>query len=63
MKIITFNDIINSKISPELCYQWVEEALLTKENAMLPAKISLKPGEGMFYNTMPVLIPQIKRGG
>jgi len=63
MKLISFEAIKNQNISPYLCYQWVVEALLGKEQAMLPAKVSISPQEGIFYNTMPVLLPQIGYGG
>lgn len=64
MKIITFKQIKNLGISPLTCYRWVSEALSIKKEALLPPKISLKPDiNGVFYNTMPALIPQIKRGG
>lgn len=64
MKIITFDHIKNLDISPLTCYQWVSEAISLKQNTFLPPKISLKPGaNGVFYNTMPALIPAIKYGG
>ncbi|MBD5493227.1 MAG: ornithine cyclodeaminase [Lachnospiraceae bacterium] len=58
MKIISFDKIKNLQIQPLQCYEWVEEALLEKQNTLLPAKISLKPEiNGVFYNTMPVILP------
>ncbi len=63
MKVIGFKDIVNLGISPKCCYEWMAEALENKSQAILPAKISLKPSEGVFYNTMPVLIPTNLWGG
>ncbi len=64
MKIITFEDILKLQISPLECFEWVSEAIEKKKEALLPAKISLKPDlEGVFYNTMPAIIPSINYGG
>ena len=61
MKIITFEDILKLNISPFECFEWVSSAIEEKKKALLPAKISLKPEiEGVFYNTMPVILPSIK---
>jgi len=58
MKIIKFDQIENSRISPLQCYEWVTEALAGKSKVFLPPKVSLKPKmKGVFYNTMPVIIP------
>lgn len=64
MKIISFKKIKELNISPVTCYDWVSDAIALKKKALLPAKISLKPGmEGVFYNTMPVIIPYANVGG
>ena len=64
MKVITFDKIKGLNISPLTCYQWVSDAIAHKKDAILPAKISLKPEiEGVFYNTMPVIIPSAKVAG
>lgn len=64
MKIITFDDILQLDISPYECFEWVSNAIKEKKEALLPAKISLKPEiEGVFYNTMPVILPSINYGG
>lgn len=58
MKVITFEMIKNLNISPYTCFEWVSESILHKKDALLPAKISLKPNiEGVFYNTMPSILP------
>lgn len=64
MKVISFEKIKSLNISPLTCYEWVSEAIAEKQKVLLPAKISLKPGvEGVFYNTMPVIIPFLGWGG
>ena len=57
MKIITFQDIANLKISPLLCYDWVDTMIKNKRQALLPPKISMKPLDGVFCNVMPSIIP------
>lgn len=66
MKIITFEDIQKLHISPALCYQWVEEMIRDKDQAILPPKTSLKPADGVFCNVMPCIIENASsysRGG
>ena len=64
MKIITKEQIEKLNISPAQCYEWVERAIKVKKEAILPAKISLQPNiPGVFYNTMPVIIPATDRAG
>lgn len=55
MKVITFQDIKNLAISPSTCYEWATETILNKDKYMLPAKISIKPREGVFCNVMPTI--------
>lgn len=58
MKLITFEDIASERIPASKCYEWVSDAIVHKKEALLPAKISLKPEmPGVFYNTMPVVLP------
>lgn len=58
MRIVTFDDVRGLGISPVQCFKWVEEALKHKNEAFLPAKISIKPDiPGVFYNTMPSVLP------
>ncbi len=56
MKIISFDDVKNLNIAPQTCYQWVSEMIADKGNALLPAKISMKPAEGIFCNVMPCIL-------
>ena len=61
MKIITEKQISELCISTEKCLTWVEEALKIKEQAILPAKISMKPKDDVFCNVMPSIVG--KSGG
>lgn len=66
MKLMGIEEIRNAGVDPVRCVQWVDEALRLKGGAVLPAKISMKPGgryKDVFFNCMPCLIPQIERGG
>lgn len=62
MKIITFEDIKNLNISPAKCYEWTEQMIKNKRDALLPPKISIKPREGVFCNVMPSMIPSASMG-
>ncbi len=55
MKIITHDDIMNLGITPEEAFDWSEYVIRHKNDAILPAKISIKPQdmEGVFCNVMP----------
>lgn len=53
MKIITHRDIMSLNISPLDAYEWSEYVIKNKGKAILPAKISIKPQEGVFCNVMP----------
>lgn len=56
MKLVTFDDIKGLSITPAQCLEWVSYSIQHKAEATLPAKISLKPREGSFMNTMPCFI-------
>lgn len=56
MKIITFKDILNQNISPEVCYKWASDMISNKSQSLLPPKISMKPFDGVFCNVMPSII-------
>lgn len=56
MKLIDFKDIKALNISPEKCYEWVGEMIASKDKAVLPPKISMKPRDGVFFNVMPCII-------
>ncbi len=57
MKIISHTDIVKLNIAPLLCYEWVDTIIRQKNALLLPPKISLKPQDGVFYNTMPSILP------
>ncbi|MDE5896677.1 MAG: hypothetical protein K2H43_02545 [Clostridia bacterium] len=65
MKVITHTDIVSLDISPRSCYEWAEYMIANKASALLPAKISMKPREGVFCNVMPgiVTLPDGSRYG
>lgn len=59
MKVISFDEIQKLSITPDKCFEWVEEILKNKQDMLLPAKISLKPDiPSVFYNTMPCILPK-----
>ncbi|WP_300795620.1 ornithine cyclodeaminase [uncultured Bacteroides sp.] len=57
MKIITEQQIRNLEISPCTCVDWVKECFLFKNDAQLPAKLSIHFNENNFFNTMPCMLP------
>ena len=64
MKIVSFDKIKELNISPLMCYEWISDVISFKKNALLPQKISMKPAiHGVFYNTMPAIIPYANVGG
>lgn len=63
MRFISNDDIKNLNLSNAIFYDWVEQALISKKEALLPAKISLKPEHEVFYNTMPCIIKSEKVAG
>lgn len=64
MKVLSFDKIAGAGITSLQCYDWASESITHKADAILPAKISLKPDiPGVFYNTMPCIVPTSKWGG
>lgn len=64
MRIIDFNTIKNLNIDPYNCYEWVSEVIKNKNQFILPAKSSLKPGiENVFFNCMPSILPKYNIAG
>lgn len=46
------------KINPATCVEWVKEAFLMKDDAQLPAKLSVHPQGEDFITSMPCLLPE-----
>lgn len=63
MKVIDFEQIRALNISPAQYFTWVSEMIQNKADAILPAKLSLKPMDGVFYNIMPSILPKEKFAG
>lgn len=61
MKIISEKLIRSLGITPKECVAWIYESFAMKQNAQLPAKISVHPAEYDFFTSMPCLLP--KMGG
>lgn len=62
MRIITDSLIDSLQIDSLTSVQWVKEAFLLKDKALLPPKISLHPQGSDFINTMPCLLPNHRFG-
>lgn len=56
MKIITFDQIKSSKITPKMWYEWAEYVLYNKHKYIMPAKTSLH-FDSSYFNTMPSILP------
>ena len=56
MKVITHKEIMDLNISQKECFEWVSDAVKTKSDDLLPAKISMKPIPGVFCNVMPSMV-------
>lgn len=62
MKIISERIIRNLDISPKQCVDWIKESFSMKQDAQLPAKISVHPADGEFFTSMPCLLPHYRKG-
>lgn len=58
MKIISFDDIRSLNISPADCYRWVDDMILNKQSAQLPAKTHMNMPGNIFCNVMPSIVRQ-----
>lgn len=61
MKVISENIIRDLGISPKTCVEWINESFSMKQDAQLPAKISVHPADGEFFTSMPCLLPHPSR--
>lgn len=55
--VIRQEQIDTLHISPTTCLEWVREAFLVKDEAQMPAKLSVHPQGEDFMTTMPCLLP------
>lgn len=61
MKVITYDEIAGLGILPAECVEWARHSLLSKPEADLPPKTWQHfPGD-VFVNTMPCVVPSIRR--
>ena len=63
MKMLSHKDIVSLNVDPKSCLKWVENMLVGKENIVLPAKISIKPSEEIFYNIIPSILLEDNSAG
>lgn len=63
MKIIKDEILKKQMVSVDECFKWVEETFLLKNESILPAKISMKPEENIFFNVMPCIIKKFNVTG
>lgn len=57
MKIISEQLIRSLGITPKQCVAWIYDSFNMKQNAQLPAKISVHPADYDFFTSMPCLLP------
>lgn len=63
MKIISEELVRSLCISPKQCVDWIIESFSIKQDAQLPAKISVHPAEYDFFTSMPCLLSRPICGG
>lgn len=65
MKIISEQLIRSLGLTPKECVAWIYESFNMKQDAQLPAKISVHPTDFDFFTSMPCLLPvsSKRRGG
>lgn len=59
LNYITNQDIQNLPIQFSDANKWIEKSFSIKNNASLPAKTSIAFGQDGFFNTMPIIIPDL----
>ncbi|QVI35596.1 hypothetical protein KG086_04665 [Lacticaseibacillus chiayiensis] len=62
-QLFDFNQLNQLHVSEKEKVKWVDDALRMQSHIELPAKISLKPSSEVFYNFMPVVIPDLNVAG
>lgn len=63
MKIISEQLIRSLGITPKECIAWIYESFNMKQDAQLPAKISVHPTDFDFFTSMPCLLPATTKSG
>lgn len=63
MRVISFKEIENLKISIDDCLTWAKNVILNKKKYILPPKTSIHFGNNSFFNTMPSLLSDLNRFG
>ena len=63
MKIILEQLIRSLGITPKECIAWIYESFNMKQDAQLPAKISVHPTDFDFFTSMPCLLPATTKSG
>ncbi len=63
IKILSHKQISHLNIPVSKCNEWIRQAFIEKSNAILKPKISLKPSDSVFFNTMPVAVPSLNSFG
>ena len=61
VSVIQQEQIDKLNISPQECIEWVRQGFLMKDDAQMPAKLSVHPQGEDFMTSMPCLLP--KRDG
>ena len=56
--IIQHEQIEQLGITPEECIEWVRQGFLMKDEAQMPAKLSVHPQGEDFMTSMPCLLPE-----
>lgn len=63
MKIISEQLIRSLGVTPKECVAWILDSFAMKQDAQLPAKISVHPADYDFFTSMPCLLPSYYGGG
>lgn len=58
VSIIQQEQINLLNIDPTMCVQWIKQAFLLKNEAQMPAKLSVHPRDTDFITSMPCLLPK-----
>lgn len=62
-QLFDFNQLAQLHVPETEKVSWVVDGLRMQSHVELPAKVSLKPSPAVFYNFMPVVIPELNIAG